>query len=189
MREVADSVVAFMDSAKIDRAHLCGFHTGGKVAAAVAAFWPARSDSLTICGKSHSIIPDHAQRNKAMRDQVASRKPDVALIAMENFVADDAERAAGVARVYDANFAFDLAGAVARVECPVMVVEITSADEDIAHGRQADALAGCARHGKSMALPEIETMGVDLYVGASHLADVLNAFIEASSFRDRPRAP
>jgi len=177
MEEVAAAVVQFMDDVRISAAHFCGFHTGAKVAAALAANWPARAVSLVVCGKSHSLIPDRQARNAAMRGQLALRKPDVALVAMESFCADDDGRARGVARVYDANFAFDLAGAMAKAACPTLVIEFTAPDEDVRHGRQAKALAAQAREGQALELAEIESMGVDLYVGAETLGRALRAFV------------
>lgn len=180
MEEIATAVGAVLDAEGVAAAHLCGFHTGAKVAAAFAAREPGRTLSLTVCGKSHSLIPDREIRNSAMRGQLASRKPDVVLVGMESYSADDLERQAGPARVYDANFAFDFAGALGRAGCPVAVIEFASDDEDAAHGRQGEALAACARDGRAVALPEREAMGIDLYVGADKVAAHLLALLHAA---------
>ena len=152
MSDVAEAALAVLDKLGISAAHLCGVHTGAKVMAALAANHPTHVLSLAVCGKSHSIIPGHEQRNRAMKAQVAARKPDVALMAMESFCADDADKPRGAALVYEANFAFDLAGAIARAKCPVRVIEFTAPDEDALHGRQAAALAAYAAQGSSAEL-------------------------------------
>jgi hypothetical protein len=112
-----------------------------------------------------------------MRDQVAAPKPDVALVAMESFCADDASQTIGRAIVYEANFSFDLADALSKTGCRVQVVEIVSDEETIAHGRQGDALAVFPRRGRAVAIPEVESMGTDLYVGASVMGQVIREFI------------
>jgi pimeloyl-ACP methyl ester carboxylesterase len=180
MQEVAECVVSFMDALGIGRPHVCGLHTGAKVAAALASHWPHRVRSLMVCGKSHSLVPDQLQRNQAMRDQVAARPPDVALMSAESYCADDSQQAIGRSLVYDANFAFDLAGELGKTRCRVWVIEISSDDEDTLHGRQGEALAACAPRGSSIAIPERESMGVDLYVGAGIFARTLESVVTDS---------
>lgn len=67
MEALADAMVGFLDALGIERAHVFGFHTGNKVAAAMAANHPARVDRVILCGQIHSIIPDAAARNDAIR--------------------------------------------------------------------------------------------------------------------------
>jgi pimeloyl-ACP methyl ester carboxylesterase len=177
MAEIASCVVSVMDAENIAEAFLCGFHTGGKIAAATAALIPDRISGVSICGKSHSIIPDHQRRNEAMTTQIAARKPDYILIMMETFTADDHAGQTGRQLVYEANFAYDLAQAVGELPCNAQVVEFTSDDEDKAHGRQAQALADLAPRGFAVTLPQIEPLGTELYAGTENIAKVLGAFI------------
>ena len=55
---VSDAMVAL----GIERAHLFGFHTGNKIAAALAANMPERLARLVICGQTHSLIAGQAAR-------------------------------------------------------------------------------------------------------------------------------
>lgn len=173
MEEIGSCIARVTDSEKISKAKLCGFHTGGKIAVAAALIQPSVFESVVICGKTHSIIPDHLQRNQAMKEQIASRKPDYVLIMMETFSADDVAAQTGRQLLYEANFAYDLAGGVSRLECDLSVIEFTSDDEDAAHGRQARALAEKAKSGTAFELPQIEAMGTDLYSGAKELSQLL----------------
>lgn len=71
MEKIAASMGQLLDALGIDRAHVYGFLTGNKVAAAMAAQSPKRVDRLVICGLIHAIIPDQAKRNEAIRAIVA----------------------------------------------------------------------------------------------------------------------
>jgi len=56
----------FLSVLGIPKAHVFGYHTGNKVAAAMAADHPQRVDRVVLCGQIHSIIPDRAARNDAI---------------------------------------------------------------------------------------------------------------------------
>jgi pimeloyl-ACP methyl ester carboxylesterase len=64
---VAACLVDFLDALGIERTHVFGLHTGNKLAASLAANWPARVGRLVIAGQTHSIILDTAARNAAIR--------------------------------------------------------------------------------------------------------------------------
>lgn len=51
-----------MTALRIDRSHLFGFHTGNKIAAAIASQTPDRVGRLVLCGQTHSLIADQASR-------------------------------------------------------------------------------------------------------------------------------
>ena len=51
-----------MTALGIDRSHLFGFHTGNKIAAAIASQTPDRVGRLVLCGQTHSLIADQASR-------------------------------------------------------------------------------------------------------------------------------
>jgi pimeloyl-ACP methyl ester carboxylesterase len=59
-------MVEFLGALGIARAHVFGYHTGNKVAAAMAADHPKSVDRVILCGQIHSIIPDKAARNAAI---------------------------------------------------------------------------------------------------------------------------
>lgn len=67
MEALADAMAGFLDARNIDSAHVFGYHTGNKVAAAMAARHPKRLKRLILCGQIHSIIPDAPKRNDAIR--------------------------------------------------------------------------------------------------------------------------
>ena len=70
MEMLAESVAAVLDARGVGRAHVFGFHTGNKIAAALAAGWPDHVDRLALCGMTHSLIPDKAARDAAIGDIV-----------------------------------------------------------------------------------------------------------------------
>jgi pimeloyl-ACP methyl ester carboxylesterase len=67
MEVIARSLLDVLDACRLERADIYGLHSGAKVAAALAAEAPDRVGRLVLAGKSHSLIPDHASRNAAMR--------------------------------------------------------------------------------------------------------------------------
>ena len=71
METLAEAMAGFLDALGIPRAHVFGYHTGNKVAAAMAAGHAHKVDRLILCGQIHSIIPDAAKRNEAIRHIVA----------------------------------------------------------------------------------------------------------------------
>jgi pimeloyl-ACP methyl ester carboxylesterase len=68
---LAECLVEALDVLGIERTHMYGLHTGNKIAAAIAARWPARIDHLILAGQSHSIIADQQQRNATILDIVS----------------------------------------------------------------------------------------------------------------------
>ncbi len=67
MEALADAMGDFLRALGIAKAHVFGYHTGNKVAAALAANHASQVDRLILCGQIHSIIPDTAKRNDAIR--------------------------------------------------------------------------------------------------------------------------
>ena len=67
MDALADAMAEFLDALGIVKAHVFGYHTGNKVAAALAANHSELVDRLILCGQIHSIIPDTGKRNDAIR--------------------------------------------------------------------------------------------------------------------------
>ena len=64
--ELAQSVAYFMDALGIKKAHVFGFHTGNKIAAALAAQFHSRVSSVMLCGQPHSIIYGKESRGAAI---------------------------------------------------------------------------------------------------------------------------
>lgn len=71
MEAFGTAMVALLDALELPRAHVFGYHTGNKVAAALAAEHGSHVDRLVLCGQIHSIIPDKQARDDAIRAIVA----------------------------------------------------------------------------------------------------------------------
>ena len=70
MEMLAESVTGVLGARGLARAHVFGFHTGNKIAAALAAGWPQHVERVILCGMTHSLIPDRATRDAAIGDIV-----------------------------------------------------------------------------------------------------------------------
>lgn len=72
--DLARSIVQTMDALGIDKANVFGWHTGNKIATALAANWPDRVTRLVLCGMTHSLVIDQAMRNQAIQSVVSRFK-------------------------------------------------------------------------------------------------------------------
>jgi pimeloyl-ACP methyl ester carboxylesterase len=70
MENLAEYLVQLLDTLEIERAHVLGFHTGNKVAAAMAAKFAERIDRAVLIGMTHSLIVSRRQRDAAIMDIV-----------------------------------------------------------------------------------------------------------------------
>ena len=68
MEDLARSMVHFLDALKIGRAHVLGFHTGNKIAAAMAAGHPDRVGKAVLIGMTHSLVISRKRRDAAIMD-------------------------------------------------------------------------------------------------------------------------
>jgi len=66
MEDLARCMVHFLDDRKIARAHVLGFHTGNKIAAAMAANAPDRIGRAVLIGMTHSLVVSRRQRDAAI---------------------------------------------------------------------------------------------------------------------------
>lgn len=143
MENIAGSLVEFLTAMDIPSAHAFGVHSGNKVAASLAANWPERVDHLIIAGLRHSIIPDAARRNQAMASYVASKpspqRGDASRTCDEERM-DTPARSAAYENLYRANYAFDLAQALAGTHAPTLVLELAITEEECL-GSPGQALA------------------------------------------------
>ena len=67
MEALGGAMVEFLRSLGLKKAHVFGYHTGNKVAAAMAAEHPDAVDRVILAGQMHSIIPDKQGRDDAIR--------------------------------------------------------------------------------------------------------------------------
>ena len=64
---LAGAVLNVMDTLDVKNTHLFGFHTGNKIAAALASKWPDRIQGLILCGQTHSLIAEQSVRKIAFK--------------------------------------------------------------------------------------------------------------------------
>ncbi|APO70687.1 alpha/beta hydrolase family protein (plasmid) [Rhizobium gallicum] len=98
---------------------------------------------------------------------------DALLPAMAHKICDTLAAHDTVFASYRANFAFDLAGAVAAAKAPVHVIEIVTPAEDMAYGRQGTALAALAALGEAHVLPDVDPEGLALHADTDRLAEMI----------------
>lgn len=70
MEDLARSMIHFLDHLGIERVNVLGFHTGNKIAAAMAAIYPQRIDKSVLIGMTHSLIVSRKERNAAIMEVV-----------------------------------------------------------------------------------------------------------------------
>lgn len=70
MEGLADNMIEVLDALKIERAHLIGFHTGNKIAAAMAARYANRVGKVVLIGMTHSLVVSRKARNAAIMEIV-----------------------------------------------------------------------------------------------------------------------
>ena len=71
MEDLARSMIHFLDARKIERAHVLGFHTGNKIAAAIAARFPDRVVKAVLIGMTHSLVISRKHRDAAIMNIVS----------------------------------------------------------------------------------------------------------------------
>jgi pimeloyl-ACP methyl ester carboxylesterase len=146
MEALAETMTAVLDAFGIARAHVYGFHTGNKIAAALAAGHSGRVDRVILAGQTHSLIDDKIARDAAIAPFAAkflSKDPPADPAAAQLW------HSAGP--IYRANFAFDLGAAVRRISAPTLLLEFATPAEDH-FGHQAPALAKAMPAGQALVL-------------------------------------
>lgn len=66
IRSIAGAMDELLQACGAERTSVYGFHTGNKIAAALAAHWPQRVADLVLAGQSHSLIPSNEERNRVI---------------------------------------------------------------------------------------------------------------------------
>jgi len=70
MQDLARNMTHFLDALGIGRAHVLGFHTGNKIAAAMAAAHPDRVSKTVLVGMTHSLVVSRKDRDAAIMNIV-----------------------------------------------------------------------------------------------------------------------
>jgi pimeloyl-ACP methyl ester carboxylesterase len=66
IESLAQTFVEAMDDLGVPKAHLLGYHTGNKIAAAAASGHGDRVDALVLVGMSHSLVVERSRREAAI---------------------------------------------------------------------------------------------------------------------------
>jgi hypothetical protein len=115
-----------------------------------------------------------------MKAYIARRTPDTAVVQAEGkYVDDGGEQQRGFAALFEANFGFDFAAALRSVQAPTLIVEVTTAVEDAAYGRQGPLLAAQMVDARAVAMAETEATGIEMHVGLAPLATLVLDFLRA----------
>lgn len=134
METLADSMVAVLDARGIAKTQVYGFHTGNKIAAALAARHPDRVENVILAGMTHSLIDDKTARDAAIAPFAAK------FLGPSRPLGVDERLWRSSGPIYRANFAFDLGAALRRIAAPTLLLEFATVAEDH-FGHQAPALA------------------------------------------------
>lgn len=70
MEDLARSMNHFLDQLGIERVKVLGFHTGNKIASAMAAAYPQRIEKAVLIGMTHSLVVSRKDRNAAIMEVV-----------------------------------------------------------------------------------------------------------------------
>ena len=70
MEDLAHNMIHFLDRQGIRRAHVLGFHTGNKIAAAMAAGYPDRVGKAVLIGMTRSLVISRKHRDAAIMNIV-----------------------------------------------------------------------------------------------------------------------
>ena len=176
MDGVEDAVADGIDALQCAPVCLFGLHTGNKVGAALAARHPDKVDRLVLAGMTHSIILDAQRRNAAMRAYVESKLPTDPALDPPAWRDEQVDRlhARGVETLYAANYAFDLASVLPRIEARTLVIELAVPQEE-ALGRQASAWLKLLRRGQAELIAGNDRELLQERPGA--LAEVISRFL------------
>lgn len=63
---IAAACIDVLDDLDLQAASVYGLYTGNKIAAAMAAGWPARIKKVVLAGQSHSLVPNNAKRSETV---------------------------------------------------------------------------------------------------------------------------
>ena len=164
---LAEGILAAMDALNIGKAHVYGIHTGNKVGTALAAAHPDRVGQFIFSGQSHSIIADNNERNDHIR--AVTRH-------YFNGPTDD-PKLLETRRMYEANFAYDLARDLKRIPNRTLIVEIATKGEDTGVGRQGPSLLKFIPRSSLVTFEEPDGVGHTLDNRAGELAKAIFGFV------------
>ncbi|WP_454719615.1 MULTISPECIES: alpha/beta fold hydrolase [Cupriavidus] len=169
MIRLADDVAGLMDALAVPQAHFAGVSVGGMIGQTLALRYPERLLSLTLVDTiDHTPLEAHPMWHERIGHVEAHGMAGVADSTLQRWLtapfraahADEAERVRrmllgapvhGYVGTAQAIMAFDLAGAIARIRCPTLVV--TGEDDQSAPPAMARAIAGAIPAARLEILP------------------------------------
>ncbi len=175
---LANGIAEFLDEVGIDRCSLFGHHTGAAIAVELAAKQPQRFDTLALSGPT--LLDDELRdRLPALASQIPASDDGAHLLKMwQRISAKDVSAPPAIieretlsavrlgpryAAAYDAVMKQDLAAALARLACPVLVFAGT---RDPLYG-QLDEAVRLLKDGRSASIDDART-----FVCETHTPDV-----------------
>ena len=147
MPTLAESMADLLDGLNAAPSSVFGLHTGNKIGTALTVNHSERVSCFILCGMTHSIILDRAERETAIKSLVAT--PFTRIDISEDEKRDRAQGEASVYAMYGANYGFDLTYALSRLVQPTLVLELATPLEDH-YGRQANAVAALIPKGEAL---------------------------------------
>jgi pimeloyl-ACP methyl ester carboxylesterase len=134
----------------------------------------AREQALVHWADVFSVVSGAWWHEDLMRD-IAN--PARRAQAMRKAI-DEIGSAQSMPSLYRANFAFDLAGAYARIEVPTLVLEIATPAEDRTIGRQGAAVQALVKGAHVETLEASDYHGITLENQTGQLAPILRRFFQ-----------
>ena len=194
IKEIAVCFVDIFEQLELGPVHIVGLHTGHKIGAAIAVHPRASLKSFVLIGNTHSLIPDQPSRNAAIRYvKNALDKPwwDSSAAAdiprrgangesLEAII-DQLQSQACEARLYDANFAYDMARDLALIDIPTLVIEIATPHEDRRLGRQGEMVRELIRGSRLHTLQATADSPFNVEKQSDELAGIIEVFCRSAS--------
>ena len=155
---LADSVADLIEELNSVPAAVFGLHTGNKIGAALAAGHPDKVSRFILCGMTHSIILDRAEREAAIKTLVG--KPFTRTDISDDEKRDREKGAASTDAIYSVNFDFDMAATLRTLSMPTLVIELITAEESHL-GQHAENVAAQIPQGLPSAFPGSDRDALD----------------------------
>lgn len=165
IESLASVLARAIEGLKLGEVDVFGFHTGNKIAAALASQHPQIVRSVIVCGQPHSLIATSSARNDAIANVASKRQPEfLGLLravgaVVEELHASGDERPgeftqqhdtdclidlisgyAALESIYAAIHEFDFTQSLKNAQVPVGIIEILNESERASIGSQSEVL-------------------------------------------------
>lgn len=92
-------------------------------------------------------------------------------------IADELTSLACTGPIYQANFDFDFAAALARITASTLIIEVVNPTEDRAYGRQGQKLVDMMRDARLVVLPSVDEVGLACNADTSEMTGEIVRFL------------